>query len=77
MALVVLLFRQQGFAGTLYYDTNGATGGTAASSTQNFTDSVWTLDPAGTTATTGYTAGSDIVFSTTASSRSSVPAARA
>jgi fibronectin-binding autotransporter adhesin len=63
MALVVLLFRQQGFAGTLYYDTNGATGGTAASSTQNFTDSVWTLDPAGTTATTGYTAGSDIVFS--------------
>jgi fibronectin-binding autotransporter adhesin len=48
---------------TLYYDTNGSTGGTSTTSTQNFTDLVWTLDSNGLTTTTGYTPGSDVVFS--------------
>jgi fibronectin-binding autotransporter adhesin len=60
---LLLLPRAFGAPTILYYDTNGATGGTSTSSTQNFTDSVWTLDPFGLTTTTGYTAGSDIVFS--------------
>lgn len=49
--------------GTLYYDTNGATAGTTTSSTQNFTDSVWTTDSAGSSATTGYTSSSNVIFS--------------
>jgi fibronectin-binding autotransporter adhesin len=54
---------QQSFAQTLYYDTNGSTPGTTASSTQNFTDSVWTTDATGSITTTGYTPGSNVVFS--------------
>jgi hypothetical protein len=48
---------------TLYYDTNEITAGTATSSTQNFTDSVWTADPTGSLVTTGYIPSSDVVFS--------------
>jgi hypothetical protein len=48
---------------TLYYDTNGTMGGTSTSSTQNFTDAVWTIDPTGSLPTTGYLPSSDVVFS--------------
>jgi hypothetical protein len=63
VAGLLLVSRAFGAPVPLYYDTNGATGGTSTSSTQNFTDSVWSIDPLGLTPTTGYTAGSDVVFS--------------
>jgi hypothetical protein len=47
----------------LYYDTNGATAGTNTTGSSNLTDSVWTIDPTGSSVTTGYTAGSNIIFS--------------
>jgi hypothetical protein len=47
----------------LYYDTNGATAGTSTTGSSDLTDSVWTIDPTGSTVTTGYTAGSNIIFS--------------
>jgi hypothetical protein len=62
---LTILLSHRGMAGTLYYDTNGSTGGTETSSTQDFTDSVWTIDPTGAGTTTGYTAGSDVIFSAT------------
>jgi hypothetical protein len=58
----IILLPQQSFA-QLYYDTNGSTPGTSTSSTQNFTDSVWTTDSTGSSATTGYTPNSDVFFS--------------
>jgi fibronectin-binding autotransporter adhesin len=61
LILIGLLPRES--SAQLYYDTNEATPGTATSSTQNFTDSVWTTDATGSSLTAGYVAGSDVVFS--------------
>jgi autotransporter-associated beta strand protein len=48
---------------TLYYDTNGVTAGTNTTGSSNFTDSDWTTDPTGSSVTSGFIAGSNVIFS--------------
>jgi len=47
----------------LYYDTNGVTAGTNTTGSSNFTDSDWTTDPTGSSATSGFVGGSNVTFS--------------
>jgi autotransporter-associated beta strand protein len=50
-------------AGTLYWDTNGATAGSGNAGGTWDSGTNWTTDPTGASATTGWTNGESVVFS--------------
>src|SRR3954453_6511901 len=60
----VLLIAGQSLAATSYWDSNGATLGTAATPTGTWgTSAFWSADPNGGAATAAWTAGDAAVFS--------------
>ena len=64
LATTALLLNHPATAATLYWDTNGTTAGAGATPTGIWgTNTFWTTDSTGASATTAYTANSDVVFS--------------